>query len=410
MPIGYLLPVVIAAWCTFFALVAPRRPQLVARASWFFGMVINEVPFLAIYLLTAATVMAVAQGDLDSTLAKIAAGVAVLTIAGLAVVAWRGVRSDRAVGEALHVGLGDDWRNRASASLRRHRPWGRILFIPWLRTRPDVVRIRNVSYGDAGRRNLLDLYRRRDAPQDSPVLIYFHGGGFSGGKKSREARPLLTRLASQGWVCVSANYRLRPEVTFPDHQIDAKKVVAWVREHGAAYGADPSRLFVSGSSAGANLAGLCALTPNDPRFQPGFESADTSVSGAILLYGFYGRYFGEEPAGPPPELQPQGFVRGETPPIFVAHGTNDGWGTVEGARDFVARLRRAGDNTVVYAELPGGQHSFDVFHSARFEAVVDGAEAFASWVLDGSRSVWPASRSPGRAVAGPVTPGAPAPG
>ncbi|WP_307036650.1 alpha/beta hydrolase fold domain-containing protein [Streptomyces canus] len=51
------------------------------------------------------------------------------------------------------------------------------------------------------------------------------------------------------------------------------------------YGADPSRLFVAGSSAGSNLAALCALTPNAPVFQPGFESADTSVTAAICLYG-----------------------------------------------------------------------------------------------------------------------------
>ncbi|MFG3516881.1 hypothetical protein [Streptomyces bobili] len=55
--------------------------------------------------------------------------------------------------------------------------------------------------------------------------------------------------------------------------------------------------------------------------------------------------------------------------------------TVEGARNFVDQLRRASDSTVVYAELPGGQHAFDVFHSPRFEAVVDGVEAFAAWVL-----------------------------
>ena len=218
-------------------------------------------------------------------------------------------------------------------------------------------------------------------PANAPVLVYFHGGGYSTGKKSREARPLLTRLASQGWVCISANYRLRPQVTFPDHQIDAKKVIAWVREHGHEYGADPSILFVSGSSAGANIAGLCALTPNNPTFQPGFEAADTTVTGAILLYGYYGHYFGNEPDGPPSPLQPQAYVHADAPPIFIAHGTKDAWGTVEGARHFAARLRRAAGNIVVYAELPGGQHSFDVFHSPRFEAVVDGIEAFTAWVL-----------------------------
>lgn len=385
-PIGYVVTVALAAWCTFFAVVAPRRPNVLAKASWLFGMVINELPFLAIYYLVAATALAAAEGDLDSGIGKFTAALAVVTVAGLIVSAQRGVRTKQSVERALALGLGADWRDRVAAPLRGHRPWARILLIPFIRSRADVERIDNIRYGDAGRRNLLDIYRRRDAPQNAPVLVYFHGGGFTTGKKSQEARPLLTRLASQGWVCISANYRLRPQAQFPDHQIDAKKVIAWVRQNGHRYGADPSRLFVAGSSAGANIAGLCALTPNDPRFQPGFETVDTTVTGAILLYGYYGHYFGAEPSGPAPALQPQRYIRKDAPPIFIAHGTNDGWGTVEGARHFAARLRRAADNTVVYAELPGGQHSFDVFHSPRFEAVVDGAEAFTAWVLTNPRS------------------------
>ena len=53
-------------------------------------------------------------------------------------------------------------------------------------------------------------------------------------------------------------------------------------------GADPAVVFVAGSSAGGHLAAMAALTPNDPRFQPGFERADTSVTAAICLYGYYG--------------------------------------------------------------------------------------------------------------------------
>ena len=206
--------------------------------NWLFGQVINEVPFLAILFLAASTALAAVEGDLDTPGGEITAGAAAVVITGLAISALRGMRSDQAVGKALEQGLGGDWRDRVRVGLRRHRPWAHILLIPFVRSRPDVERINNVSYGDAGRRNLLDLYRRRDVPPNAPVLVYFHGGGYSTGKKSREARPLLTRLASQGWVCISANYRLRPQVTFPDHQIDAKKVIAWVREHGHEDGAD----------------------------------------------------------------------------------------------------------------------------------------------------------------------------
>lgn len=381
MPLGYIITVTIAAWCTFFACVAPRRPNLLAKSSWFFGMIINEVPFLAVYFLVAATVLAAWEGDLDSTAGKFALIYCGMVVLGLAIVAWRGVRSDRVVARALDQGLASGWRSRVTAPLPRHRQWLRILVFPFLRSRRGVERIKNISYGDAGRSNLLDIYRCRDTPSGAPVMVYFHGGGFTTGRKSREARPLLTRLASRGWVCISANYRLRPETQYPGHQIDAKKLIAWAREHGHAYGMDPTRLFVAGSSAGANLAGLCAFTPNDPKFQPGFEHVDTEITGAVLLYGYYGHYFGEAPTQPSSVLQPQTHFTGRTPPLFIAHGTSDGWGTVEAARDFASLVSCGGRNTVVYVELPGGQHSFDVFSSARFEAVVDGIEAFTGSVL-----------------------------
>ena len=61
-----------------------------------------------------------------------------------------------------------------------------------------------------GSSNRLDVYRHRSHPDDAPTLIHLHGGRFRWGSKSREARPLLFRLASQGWTCISANYRLTP--------------------------------------------------------------------------------------------------------------------------------------------------------------------------------------------------------
>ncbi|HSO53196.1 MAG TPA: alpha/beta hydrolase [Actinomycetes bacterium] len=234
----------------------------------------------------------------------------------------------------------------------------------------------NIRYGDAGRRNLLDVYRHRSRPSGGPVLVYLHGGGFRSGRKSREARPLIYRLASQGWVGISANYRLSPAARFPDHHVDAKKVIAWVREHGHEYGADPATVLVAGSSADGHLAAMAALTPNDPVFQPGFERADTSVVAAVCLYGYYGSLDADERF----PSSPLAYVRADAPPFFVAHGDKDTLVLVEDARRFVQRLRRTSSNPVVYAELPGGQHTFDLFDSLRFEAVVSGIEAFAAWV------------------------------
>ena len=241
-----------------------------------------------------------------------------------------------------------------------------------------VERTRSIRYGDAGRANLLDVYRHRSHPTHAPVLVSFHGGGYYGGHKSVEARALLFRLASQGWVTISANYRLRPHAGFFDHLLDVKKVIAWVRRHGHEFGADPSTLVLSGGSAGGHLSSIAALTQNDPKYQPGFEEADTSVTAVVSLYGWYGGYY--EMGGPETEVGPLGHPAHEAPPFLIAHGEKDSLAWIETARRFEAHLRAASPNPVVFAELPHGQHAFALFHSFRFSAVVDGVEAFTAWV------------------------------
>jgi acetyl esterase/lipase len=174
------------------------------------------------------------------------------------------------------------------------------------------------------------------------------------------------------------NYRLRPAARWPDHVVDVKKVIAWLRQHGPEHGADPDRIFLAGGSSGAQLAAVAALTPSDPRFQPGFEDADTSVCAAIALYGYYG--WGVAGPGAVPS-SPLAYVRAEAPPFFVAHGDRDTQLPASAAREFVTALRERSLSPVVYAELPGAQHQFDLFHSVRCTAVVNGIEAFAAWVL-----------------------------
>jgi acetyl esterase/lipase len=255
----------------------------------------------------------------------------------------------------------------------------RILLAPVPVLHRDVERTANLSYGDAGKRNRLDVYRHRSRPAGAPILIHLHGGGFRSGLggKSFYARPLLVELARQGWVTISANYRLKPKAVFPDYLVDAKKVIAWAREHAHEYGGDPTQVFVAGSSAGAHLAATAALTADDPAFQPGFEHADTSVTAAIGLYGYYGPV---DRRRQPLPSSPLDYVRADAPPFLIAHGDQDTYVPVERARELAARLRDVSTSPVVYAELPGAQHSFDIFHSIRFETVVDGIAAFTAWV------------------------------
>lgn len=141
-------------------------------------------------------------------------------------------------------------------------------------------------------------------------------------------------------------------------------------------------MFVAGSSSGGQLAALAALTANEPVYQPGFEQADTSVTAAICLHGYYGH-----PRDRNPSLSSPLAYDGEAaPPFFLAHGDLDTLIPVEAARAFAAKLRAASSNPVVYAELPGAHHGFDRFHSLRFEKVVDGIEAFTAWIRSPEQS------------------------
>lgn len=377
MPYGYLVTVVLFGAITALALSPIRRPWSVGKMSFRLTFLINEQPFLVIYWLVTATLLLIAQGDATSTGGGVALGASLLVLLGLVVIVGRALRARSCIDEALRDGL-PGWRRRSRAPLRL----GRILFAPFHVRRSDVEHIKDVSYGPHGERNLLDVYRPRDGAIRGPTFVHFHGGGFQSGHKDRESRSLIYHLASRGWCCVSANYRLAPEASFPEYLVDAKRVVAWVRSEGASYGADSSTVIASGSSAGGHLAAMLALTSGMTQFQPGFEESDTSISGSIPMYG----YFGPLESSHSLPSSPMSYDPSNAAPCFVIHGRLDSYVVVEGARALVEKLRSGSPHPVLYAELPGAQHTFDLFHSVRFDLVVDGIEQFGNWLADRDRA------------------------
>ncbi len=362
-----------------FALVALRPPMPHHSSPWNVqfgvGYLINEQPFLGLYWLAAGTVSTLALGDFGGPRWWLSVGAVALPVTVLVALAVRTDTARPALTAALRNGL--DGKCPPSELPRRSRiPLIRVLLLPLISYRPDVRRFRNCHYGDAGRAHLLDVYTNRRRPQGAPVLIYLHGGGFRIGSKMLGARPLLYRLASHGWMCVSANYRLSPKVSYDGRVTDVKRVIAWVREHAAAYGGDPSTVILAGGSAGAHLAATAALTAGDARFQPGFEATDTSASAVVAMYGYYGQTDSESDVPSSPFV----YLQADAPPFFIIHGTLDTLVVVEDARRFAHELDKASNQPVVYAELPGTQHNFDFFHSLRFHAVTDAIESFVTCV------------------------------
>jgi acetyl esterase/lipase len=371
VPVGFLITAGLVALGMAVSVWPPARSGVLGLAVWFVSAIPNESPFLAFYYMGISTVLVFSQVHGAQVWAAVC--LAAAPFAGTPVLVRRSLRAAPAIERALDRDLGPRWR-RAGKSIRPNPPWGRIVFAPLPLFHPGVRRLRNLSYGGAGRRNRLDLYRRRRGGSRGPVLIHLHGGGFSlaPGRKSFYARRLLFRLARQGWVCVSATYRLQPAAAFPDELIDVKKVIAWARARAGEHGGDPDRIVLVGSSFGARLATLAGFTTNDPAFQPGFEKADTSVAAVVGLYGYYGEIDSRQSL----PSSPFDYAERGSAPLLIVHGDQDTLTPAKRARALAERARNASANQVVYAELPGAQHSFDLLSSIRFEAVIDGIEAF----------------------------------
>lgn len=344
-----------------------------------------------------------ANGGLDTWPGLVGLALGGVAMAGLV---WQAAMARRGSAVFDRVLTSLDGRRHGRA---RRRPANVVL--PFWMADARVERIRDLRYADgAGHRHLLDVYRARHAEhgeqsaQGAPVLLQIHGGAWMVGNKRTQGRPLMNAMALAGWVCVAPNYRLSPRSKWPDHLVDCKLALRWVREHIAEYGGDPARVVVTGGSAGGHLAAMVALTAGDASFQPGFERADTSVIGCAAMYGAYEleelfsspRRIGEWVGGQMGKLV-MGFpVRGHAqqyqdaspmrrvhpgaPPFLVVHGTVDNLVPVEQARRLTNNLRSAGAQ-VCYVELPGAPHAFDVFHSTWSHGAVDGVARWLTWVV-----------------------------
>lgn len=400
----------------------PLSRTVFSVASFFAGWLTAELAphLLVIHVGVSAWLASAGVGGWQGA---VSVGASIAIAAGLAAMIAQANDARTVTEEALREALGHDY----ARPLEPERPAPHDLRLPWRQLvhplgmrHPDVERIRNVPYGEVRRRNLLDVYVPRARPPRAPVLVYVHGGAWINvSNKNHQGRPMMLHLASRGWICVAPNYRLSPRATFPDHLVDVKRALAWVRENIERYGGDPSFVAIAGGSAGAHLAALATLTANEPEYQPGFEEADTSVDAFVGYYGVYdltadrtwyerGRVRFLERLVMKRRLadarddferaSPTHRAHERVPPMFVIHGVHDTLAPVEDARRFVARAREVSASAVPYAELPGAQHAFDVFPSIRTAHVIRAVERFLAWArssaLSDARPAEPAAPSP----------------
>ncbi len=407
IPWAFLVVTLIGAAFTFNAYLPQRRTGPLIIPSFFAGWLTSELSAHHFTWQLVATAGFIAAGALDAWPGWAGIGVTLASWVGLLALIPVSRSAAPVLEAALAGALGSDYRtamtpehtNRLAALEARaqHR------INPFSLRHPDVRVTRNIEYvSGGGPRNQLDVYRPKRDVERAPVLLQIHGGGWVIGNKREQALPLMNHLAAQGWICVAANYRLSPKATFPDHLIDLKHAIKWIREEIADFGGDPDFIVATGGSAGGHLSSLVGLTANDPEYQPGFEDVDTSVRAVVPFYGVYDftNHYGlqvspgldyfigrmvmkKDPIGDIDDFRrasPMHRLHADAPPFFVIHGTHDSLASVEEARHFAKALSQISKTSVAYAEIPGAQHAFEIFHSLRTATTVAAVDRFVSHV------------------------------
>jgi acetyl esterase/lipase len=182
----------------------------------------------------------------------------------------------------------------------------------------------DLPYGQDPRQRL-DVYAPRKA-LNRPVVIFWYGGSWTAGSKS-QYRFVGATLAEHGFVAVLPDYRLYPQVSFPQFDEDGARAVAWIEQHAQQFGGDPRRIVLMGHSAGGHTAAFLAL---NHAFLRQFGADPGSICGLVGLSGAYVLVPNTatlHATFPPPytekDWQPVYFADEHAPPTLLLHGLDD---------------------------------------------------------------------------------------
>jgi len=227
-----------------------------------------------------------------------------------------------------------------------------------LAARDGVRTTTDLAYAP-GDRHGVDVHAPEGA-RDAPTVMFLYGGSWESGERGMY-RFLGASLARAGVVCIVPDYRVYPEVRFPDFMHDAARALAWARAHAAEHGGTPDRLMLMGHSAGAQMATLLALDPEYLQAE-GLEP-QTALRGVVGLSGPYDFLPLRSPTlqaifGPErdwPASQPINFATPGAPRMLLATGADDSTVLPRNTQRLAARLRDTG-NAVQTIAYPGIGH------------------------------------------------------
>jgi acetyl esterase/lipase len=218
----------------------------------------------------------------------------------------------------------------------------------------------------------LDVYARSDVAAPQPTLIWFHGGGWTGGAKEGATFNLVPYL-EMGWNVVNVEYRLARVSPAPAAVEDCLCALRWVIRNAKQYNFDVTKLVVSGSSAGGHLALTTGMIPGSAGLDRQCPGNETLKVAAIvdwfgitdvgdLLEGANMKTYAVQWLGSLPNraevasrVSPLTYVRAGVPPIISVHGDADPTVPYTHSVRLHDALRKAGvDGELV--TVPGGRH------------------------------------------------------
>ena len=250
---------------------------------------------------------------------------------------------------------------------------------------PEWAPARTLTYKKIGDVELtLDVFEPDGHKQADrrPAIVFFFGGGWNGGTKT-QFHPHCEYLASRGMVAIAADYRVRSRhKTSPFECVaDGKSALRWVRSHAKELGVDPKRIAAGGGSAGGHVAAAVGMCPGLD--DPADDETVSTVPGALVLFnpvydngpGGYGHDRVKERWQ---EISPYHNIAKGVPPAIVFFGSNDGLVTVERAKEFQARMRKAGSRSelTIYPERKHGFFNHGRGDGADYKDTVRRMDAF----------------------------------
>lgn len=187
-----------------------------------------------------------------------------------------------------------------------------------------------------------------------PALVIIHGGGWAFGSKSVDVyQKMMVAYAQKGYVTINVGYRLTGEAEFPACIKDVKCAVRWLRAHAEELQVDPERIGSYGHSAGAHLSMMLAMTPNIEDLEGDCDWSQYSSEVKVAGAGSPPTELGRDVPMAKKEWWPIGYIAADHPPMFLIQGTEDDIVLPERTRDFVAKMRSAGNTGLEYLEMEG---------------------------------------------------------